>query len=553
MAEASSYQHLQAGEIRLMVLLPGNARDQLSVRLVTSSLQADGRAAAAAYEALSYQWGPPSPARIITVDGQPVEIRENLYMALIALRDKQFPRCLWVDALCINQRNDVERGSQVSIMSKIFRQAAKVLVWLGAADDDSDLLFELMAKVEGRLDRLDSLITVWGQAGVDVSTLTKQRIQSAFLSVSRRPYWTRLWIIQEVLSASSIDLLCGSKILPWALFSSGLEANGNLKISPDIESCALTPAYAIAAKQSYHNHVYPIRDLVQLCDICNSQCEDVRDKIYGLISIAKDFDIAPDYTKSTTELCLDIFKYLNQDHLAESTRSRYPSNKYLDETLFRTLQRLLMNPFWDPVESCYPAVDEGVMSTWARSSRSYTVVIHQYSEILKVGSVIDYTRNITESSIIQPKPQRLTNGTMLTQDAISRKLLSLATHEIHETTAMREVYTRSGNTDEYIKINGPTRSTNSNGKVRTFLGSNDEDGIALCEIQESDMLCLANGIEEYFVIRIETERKFVLIGRAIRFFIEGHRHKARDDAYNARTRPSFRCKFNLNTLFLLNR
>lgn len=73
-------------------------------------------------------------------------------------------------------------------MSKIFGQAVKVLVWLGEAAGDSDMLFELMARAEGRLDRLDSLIRVWGQAGVDVSDLTTAKIQSAFLAIERRTY-----------------------------------------------------------------------------------------------------------------------------------------------------------------------------------------------------------------------------------------------------------------------------------------------------------------------------------------------------------------------------
>lgn len=74
-------------------------------------------------------------------------------------------------------------------MSKIYQAAAKVQVWLGKAADDNDLLFDLMAKVEGRLDLLESLIRVWSQAGVDVSRFEKSRIQAAFLAMSRRPYY----------------------------------------------------------------------------------------------------------------------------------------------------------------------------------------------------------------------------------------------------------------------------------------------------------------------------------------------------------------------------
>ena len=81
----------KAGEIRLMVLLPGIGQDRINTRLVSTKLQREGMPVAAAYEALSYQWGPPLPANMITVDGSIVLIRHNLYLALIALRDRQFP------------------------------------------------------------------------------------------------------------------------------------------------------------------------------------------------------------------------------------------------------------------------------------------------------------------------------------------------------------------------------------------------------------------------------------------------------------------------------
>ncbi|PVH79308.1 hypothetical protein DL98DRAFT_572608 [Cadophora sp. DSE1049] len=495
MEEEPVYRPLQADEIRLMVLLPGKAQDPLS---------------------------------IITVNGYSIEIRKNLHLALIALRDEQFPRCLWVDALCIDQQNDPERGGQVLIMSKIFRQATKVLVWLGEAADDSDMLFELMAKVEGRLDRLDSLITVWGQAGIDVSGLTKAKIQSAFLAIGCRPYWTRLWIIQEVLSASSIDLLCGSKTLPWAFFSSGLEAIGNLKTSSDLDCCALTPAYAIAAKQSYQYQAYPFVDLVQLCDRCNSQCEDVRDKVYGLLSITEDFSIIPDYTKSAAELCLEIFKCFNKGPIIENS-VHVGSGIY--DSLYRASQRRLLNPLWDPVGECYPALEDGLISRWAGQdlyNQSYDVKIRRCGMILKVGPIVHPTETITDSSIFQHTPVRLSWGFLITKDVIVGNLSSLREGEFHETAAIRDVYTTVGNTDEYIKTDGSIGIAKSDGKVRTFWTSYNFYGIASSEIRESDWVCYVDGIEELFVIRVEAGSNFVLIGRAITFFIHSTRQKYRE-------------------------
>jgi hypothetical protein len=85
------------------------------------------------------------------------------------------------------------------------------MAWDGTKQ--SDFLFDLLAEVEGRLNVLENMINIWSQASLDVSSYTKPRMVRAFLEVCRRTYWTRLWVIQESLSASSIEVLCGSKKL----------------------------------------------------------------------------------------------------------------------------------------------------------------------------------------------------------------------------------------------------------------------------------------------------------------------------------------------------
>ncbi|KAH7400298.1 heterokaryon incompatibility protein-domain-containing protein [Cadophora sp. MPI-SDFR-AT-0126] len=544
MEEESAYLSLQEGEIRLMVLLPGKAKDPISVRLVTT------KRAEATYEALSYQWGPPSPAECISVDNRPTQIRQNLFLALVTLRHERIPRCLWVDALCINQQHHAERGSQVSIMSKIFRQATKVLVWLGEAADDSDLLFELMATVEGRLDRLDSLITVWGQAGVDVSNFTKRRIQSAFLAISRRAYWRRLWIIQEVLSASSIDVLCGSKTLSWAFFSCGLEAIGNLKTSSDLDCCAFTPAYAIAAKQSYHNEAYSIEDLIQLCDRCDSQCEDVRDKVFGLVSITKDFGIIPDYAKTAIELCLDIFRCLAKASLLDYW-IKEPS-----ETLFSTFQRLLLYPFWNPVDVCYVPLDEDLIANWNRQALStglQNVAVRHFDSISRVGPILSTSDIMNDYSVLHTRG--LFSKTVFEH---VKDLSELEASDLHTTAAIEDHYTKNGST--FIRTHGSLEIGKSDGKVKPFRTLHDDYGIASSIVRKSDLLCYTHGIDDVFIIRLISDNNFVLIGRAIVFassplrggghFRLGH-HLLK--AYAHETLPPIQCRFDLRTLLLLKR
>jgi hypothetical protein len=60
----------------------------------------------------------------------------------LQLRDHSFPRIIWIDAICINQSDDDERGLQIQSMAKIYGNAKLVIVWLGEAADSSDVALE---------------------------------------------------------------------------------------------------------------------------------------------------------------------------------------------------------------------------------------------------------------------------------------------------------------------------------------------------------------------------------------------------------------------------
>jgi hypothetical protein len=101
------YEELPNGNtptIRLLTLLPGRRFDEIECRLKPSGLDAD-------YEALSYCWGDPKRLSPITCNGCVLEVTRNLKMALNDLRHPEQERVLWVDAVCINQENEDERGA----------------------------------------------------------------------------------------------------------------------------------------------------------------------------------------------------------------------------------------------------------------------------------------------------------------------------------------------------------------------------------------------------------------------------------------------------------
>lgn len=99
------------------------------------------------YEALSYCWGDASDTRPVQCNGTTLNVTSNLQAALVQLRRADTPRILWVDAVCIDQSNLAERACQVSYMRTIYRNAVRVVVWLGPQEEKSELVFPLCQRI----------------------------------------------------------------------------------------------------------------------------------------------------------------------------------------------------------------------------------------------------------------------------------------------------------------------------------------------------------------------------------------------------------------------
>jgi len=109
--------------IRLAVLHAAGISSTIRITLATAAFADRPR-----YEALSYTRGRPDVLKGIELNGVRVDIRENLWDALVNLRDAREDRVLWIDAICINQADVEERNRQVELMAYIFGRAKKVIV-----------------------------------------------------------------------------------------------------------------------------------------------------------------------------------------------------------------------------------------------------------------------------------------------------------------------------------------------------------------------------------------------------------------------------------------
>lgn len=261
-----------------------------------------------AYDALSYTWGSPDKPHKLRIGNSNLPIGENLRAALLMLRDPYWHRSIWVDAVCINQDDVKERNHQVHIMKRIYSKAASVVIWLGPGNLSSQAAIDLIIKRN------------WPD-GYDDSMKRKELLENKDQSLRRlsaifkRRWWKRIWIVQEVVAARELVILCGKDILPWAFvrracneirqseFSSGEKAK-LLRNSGYRNYTALDNFRARRGTMSLTKYLQCTKDY---------EASDMRDKLYALIGVASDIspeDIVPDYAKSPRVVFLDLVRFL---------------------------------------------------------------------------------------------------------------------------------------------------------------------------------------------------------------------------------------------------
>ncbi|KLU86792.1 hypothetical protein MAPG_05802 [Magnaporthiopsis poae ATCC 64411] len=186
------------------------------------------------YEALSYTWGTASDRFNIEIESRTHAVTPNLHQALRSLRRSDEDRMLWVDAICIDQTNDKERGHQVGQMTLIYRLAERVLIWLGPGDWDTDMLLDWMDQLDRRVvsgpNYKRTSIDCWRIECLDLlgglgdgivthsSSLSKENV-SRLPALFNAPWFRRVWVLQEAANARTAIIMCGRRAVASRTFS----------------------------------------------------------------------------------------------------------------------------------------------------------------------------------------------------------------------------------------------------------------------------------------------------------------------------------------------
>ncbi|KAF2998412.1 hypothetical protein E8E14_005154 [Neopestalotiopsis sp. 37M] len=193
-----AYQPLSAkADTRIIELVPAiDASFPLQCRIAELSLWSEDLRD---YEALSYTWGQPDFSETLSViqDGQTsvLGITPNLRDALERLRLPDRERRLWVDAVCIDQKDKTDKSKQIPAMAQIFKCASRVLVWLGNSPEGQQSLACIKKAVRFQSNHDD-------EAKARLSNTEK-----AICSLVALPWFSRRWVIQEVVLAADVVMM----------------------------------------------------------------------------------------------------------------------------------------------------------------------------------------------------------------------------------------------------------------------------------------------------------------------------------------------------------
>ena len=171
------------------------------------------------YNAISYRWRAAEPATSIYIDDASFSVGPALLAMLKDLRPEDGSRPVWIDAICINQKDIQERAVQVKLMQDIYSLAVHTLIWLGEIDDDGELALTFISRqaaLEPERERGASLVERWAgrTPGSDYVSLMRDRsyclIWDAVFQFCRRDYWSRVWMIQEIALSKNPTVICAS-------------------------------------------------------------------------------------------------------------------------------------------------------------------------------------------------------------------------------------------------------------------------------------------------------------------------------------------------------
>ncbi|KAF5004913.1 hypothetical protein FDECE_8605 [Fusarium decemcellulare] len=375
----------EKGEIRLLEILSQSLRDKVVCRLHTVSLDTKPE-----FVCLSYVWGDESITEEIIVDGVPVQVTVNLATALkhvkkhwVAMQQEGGRNSdpsnfrLWADAVCINQADLAERSAQVQLMRELYTSADAVFAWLSSQDKETaeaiDIFQDAFQVVKSKYESSDGQLPIldgpgWERNMMAVTSQFNRNILLSWISqhldalrdgdaiefpsgnpwgtvydLTRLPFWSRVWIQQEMILAGRLYYMGPSNVIPSGKFQVAIfflyqmldavyQLDEDMRPLVKFRMRGLVMGLGAIFQASHmrlqaHSTSHHQSVVFQASFNGNLKATRPVDYVYGLLGL-NGLDIVPDYTKPVgqvyvefTQKFLDIVQRLEREQDPSGTRS----------------------------------------------------------------------------------------------------------------------------------------------------------------------------------------------------------------------------------------
>lgn len=303
---------------------------------------------------------------------------DTAFCCLSATLLLSYSRIMANDASSTNQSNNLERGTQVAQMRKIYEAAEAVLVWIGADGEvpQAKLASVAVTKIS------DAICEKLGISMSDLSKYSDMYNDFVFKNRDRLPrpeditlgdeatweslvwlysqsYYTRVWVVQEINSNPLRIVYCDAERMDWDRLQ--LVAGYLIAESAWSKKYGFSKAYCWWVGRMTASGFSRVENWLQMMYLAsNFDCSDLRDQIFGLSGLIKSTEgaslLRPDYSKTTLEVYRDsveaaFLDFQNTDILnytpeTEMARSWVPgwNRAMLFRNPFRFSKRLPWKP-----------------------------------------------------------------------------------------------------------------------------------------------------------------------------------------------------------------
>ncbi|CAI6086888.1 unnamed protein product [Clonostachys chloroleuca] len=374
-SEKYAYSPLTDSEIRLVTFNQAK-KGELEASIQHVTLNSDDPIK---YTALSYCWGDPSTRVDVPCDGKVLSITTSLHEALCEIVEVSPHKTLWIDQICIDQEDLFDKSRQVSKMNVIYDKAETVLIWLGPETESASKAVDFVKRVgeialpdTTDMFRWDHYVDDEEHEATKLEKVEKYTVEKsnelgisfddleswdAFSEFFDKPWYQRMWTVQEIIQARKAFVVYGSYTLQWELVSAAAKwfvykaeaihsrhsrGVGGMWLVNQMVSIP----WRAKMGSEYHPQLFGqkmrptckwgLRDLLE--ELRPRLASDPRDKVYSVVGISEldggfgdDKQIAVDYSLSVKDVFTNAADIILRTDFSDGVdliwSARQPSNE----------------------------------------------------------------------------------------------------------------------------------------------------------------------------------------------------------------------------------